>query len=71
MIKIVKNKEKLQKEAWERHQNLFEKEKEKMRKKAQHRYKNLFEEEKEKNHQYHHVQNKIFLKKKNKRKLSI
>ena len=29
MIKIVKNKEKLQKEAWERHQNLFEKEKEK------------------------------------------
>ena len=42
-----------------------------MRKKARHRYKNPSEEEKEKNHQYHHVQNKIFLQKKDKRKLSI
>ena len=47
-----KNKEKLQKEARERYQNLFE-EKEKMQKNAPDRYKNLSEEEKEKKRQFH------------------
>ena len=43
------NKEKLQKEALERYQNLSEEEKEKRLNKARDRYQNLSEEEKEKN----------------------
>ena len=42
------NKEKLQKEALERYQNLSEEEKEKRLNKARDRYQNLSEEEKEK-----------------------
>ena len=48
-----KNKEKLQKEPWERYQNLSEEQKGKRRKKSKDRCKNLFEEEKEKKRQYH------------------
>ena len=43
-----KNKEKLQKEAHKRYQNLSEEEKDKRQKKAQERYQNFTEEEKEK-----------------------
>ena len=50
-----KNKEKLQKEARERYQNLSEEEKEKRQKMARDRYQNLSEEEREKKHQYHRV----------------
>ena len=66
-----KNKEKLRKEAQGRYQNLFEKEKEKRRKKAQGRYKNISEEEKEKRVSIIVIEIRIFLKKRNKRKLNI
>ena len=49
-----KNKEKLQKEARERYQNLSEEEKEKRRKKASGRYENLSEENEKR--QYHRDQ---------------
>ena len=48
-----KHKEKLQKEAHERYQNLSEDEKDKKAKKAQERYQNFTEEEKEKRCQYY------------------
>ena len=48
-----KHKEKLQKEAHERYQNLSEDEKVKKAKKAQERYQNFTEEEKEKRCQYY------------------
>ena len=66
-----KNKEKLQKEAQGRYQNLSEKEKEKRRKKAQGKYKNISEEEKEKRVSIIVIEIRIFLKKRNKRKLNI
>ena len=66
-----KNKEKLRKEAQGRYQNLSEKEKEKRRKKAQGRYKNISEEEKEKRVSIIVIEIRIFLKKRNKRKLNI
>ena len=47
-----KSKENLQKEAWERYQNVSEKEKETIRRKARDRYKNLSEEEKQKKVEY-------------------
>ena len=47
------HKEKLQKEAHERYQNLSEDEKDKKAKKAQERYQNFTEEEKEKRCQYY------------------
>ena len=47
-----KNKEKLQKEAPERYQNLSEEEKNKKRQYVRERYRNLSEEEKEKKRQY-------------------
>ena len=43
-----KHKERLQKEARERYQNLYEEEKDKRRKKSRERYQNFTEEEKEK-----------------------
>ena len=48
-----KHKEKLQKEARERYQNLSEEEKDKRRKKARERYQNFTEEEKVKRCQYY------------------
>ena len=66
-----KNKEKLRKEAQGRYQTLSEKEKEKRRKKAQGRYKNISEEEKEKRVSIIVIEIRIFLKKRNKRKLNI
>ena len=68
-----KNKEKLRKEAQGRYQNLSEqeKEKEKRQKKAQGRYKNISEEEKEKRVSIIVIEIRIFLKKRNKRKLNI
>ena len=48
-----KHKEKLQKEAHERYQNLSEDEKDKKAKKTQERYQNFTEEEKEKRCQYY------------------
>ena len=48
-----KHKEKLQKEARERCQNLSEEEKDKRRKKARERYQNFTEEEKVKRCQYY------------------
>ena len=66
-----KNKEKLRKEAQGRYQNLSEKEKEKRQKKAQGRYKNISEEEKEKRVRIIVIEIRIFLKKRNKRKLNI
>ena len=66
-----KNKEKLRKETQGRYQNLSEKEKEKRRKKAQGRYKNISEEEKEKRVSIIVIEIRIFLKKRNKRKLNI
>ena len=66
-----KSKEKLRKEAQGRYQNLSEKEKEKRRKKAQGRYKNISEEEKEKRVSIIVIEIRIFLKKRNKRKLNI
>ena len=47
------NKEKLQKEAREKYQNLSEEEKEKNQTKARDRYKNLCEEEKSEKRHYH------------------
>ena len=52
--KKKKNREKLQKEAWERYLNLFEEIKGKMQKSTD-RYKNLCEEKKEKKRQNHWV----------------
>ena len=49
---LSKNKEKLQKEARERYQNLSEEEKEKTQRKPWDRYKNLSEEEKQKKVEY-------------------
>ena len=48
-----KHKERLQKEACERYQNLSEKEKDKKRKMAQERYRHFIKEGKEKRHQYY------------------
>ena len=56
-----KHKERLQKEARERYQNLSEEEKEKRRRKARERYQNLTEEENKKG------EIRIFLRKKSKR----
>ena len=50
---MIKNNEKLQKEAQEEYQNLSEEEKQKRQKKARGRYRNLSAEKKEKNCQYH------------------
>ena len=47
-----KHKERLQKEARERYQNLPEEEKDERRKKARERYQNFTEEKKEKRYQY-------------------
>ena len=69
--KYLKHKEKVRKEAHERYQNLSEEEKEIRQKRAQDIYQNLSEEEKEKKHQYILNVIRIFLKKKQKRKLSI
>ena len=55
-----KHKERLQKEARERYQNLSEEEKEKRRRKARERYQNLTEEENKKG------EIRIFLRKKSK-----
>ena len=55
-----KHKERLQKEARERYQNLSEEEKEKRRRKARERYENLTEEENKKG------EIRIFLRKKSK-----
>ena len=69
--KYLKHKEKVRKEAHERYQNLSEEEKEKRQKKAQDIYQDHSEEEKEKKHQYILNVIRIFLKKKQKRKLNI
>ena len=53
-----KNKEKVRKEACERHQNLSEEEIDERRKKVRDRYQNLSEEEKEEECQYHRERNK-------------
>ena len=53
-----KHKEKLQKETWERYQNLSKDKKENRQKKTWERYQNLTEGEKEKMHQYHYKHNK-------------
>ena len=45
---LLKSKEKFQKEACERYQNLYEEEKDKWQKKVWDRYQNLSDEEKEK-----------------------
>ena len=67
-----KHKEKLRKEARERHQNLSEEEKEKRQKNAQGRYENLSEEENEKKSAIIIVNvTRIFLRNKSKSKLSI
>ena len=67
-----KHKEKLRKEARERHQNLSEEEKEKRQKNAQGRYENLSEEENEKKSAIIIVNViRIFLRNKSKSKLSI
>ena len=47
-----KDKEKLQKDAWERYQNLSEKEKQRIGRKVRDRHKNLSEEEKQKKIEY-------------------
>ena len=65
-----KHKEKLQKEACERYQNLSKEEKLNRSKKARDRYQNLFEE-KEKSVSIIVNVIRIFLKNKKKRKLSI
>ena len=56
-----KHKERLQKEAHERNQNLSEEGKGKIRKKARERYQNFTEEEKEKRHQYYQEQKISYL----------
>ena len=53
-----KHKERLQKEARERYQNLSEEEKDKRRKKTRVRYQNFIEEEKEKRRQYYQERKK-------------
>ena len=67
-----KHKEKLQKEAREKYQNLSEEEKDKRGKKARDRYQNLSEEEKEKK-SISIIMNiiRIFLRNKSKNKFSI
>ena len=71
-INYYQKKEKLRKEARERHQNLSEEEKEKRQKNAQGRYENLSEEENEKKIAIIIVNViRIFLRNKSKSKLSI
>ena len=45
----------------------YQRNKEKLQKEARERYQNLSEEEKEKKRQYHRIELRIFLKKKNKK----
>ena len=65
MLYIIKNKERLQKQAYEKYQDLSEEEKHKEHQYAYERYRSLFEEEKRKKCQYGR-ELKIFLKMKNK-----
>ena len=65
------NKENLQKEAREMYQNFSEEEKEKRRKNVWDSYKNLFKKKTEESDNIIGIEIRIFLKRKNKRKLSI
>ena len=65
------NKENLQKEAREMYQTFSEEEKEKRRKNVWGSYKNLFKKKTEKSDNIIGIEIRIFLKRKNKRKLSI
>ena len=57
-----KQREKLQKEARERYQNLSEEKKDKRQKKARERYQNFTEEEKEKRRQYYQNISRSYLR---------